>query len=356
MKAVLATDLSAASEATIHNETCLACLGRIGVEEIHLVTVIPANVHRGMPGIDFEKRRRRAIRSYERVITDAGFDSDVHVVRGTPHRRIRGLAETLGASLTIVGSRGKSPLENRIIGSTARNLARTTETPLIVNRIERGTDDPSVVKAQLFRRMLYATDFSENADRAFESFSYLRHATKEVTLVHVETPKDPGDGEDPADRLEALAAQLADWDRDPDRGPAGRPDGGDTGGRGGGRSDDDARRISGAKPASTAAHRKRLGGHRRTGRGQRDDRPAVVGYKRGSGSQNPLRTNPISRRPGPPCSRPPAYSGGLPARTHRGTSRPRPTGSSRSRPRGSRRRHPGRYPTAPSRRRRLTRR
>lgn len=212
MKAVLATDLSAASEATIHNETCLACLGRIGVEEIHLVTVIPANVHRGMPGIDFEKRRRRAIRSYERVITDAGFDSDVHVVRGTPHRRIRGLAETLGASLTIVGSRGKSPLENRIIGSTARNLARTTETPLIVNRIERGTDDPSVVKAQLFRRMLYATDFSENADRAFESFSYLRHATKEVTLVHVETPKDPGDGEDPSDRLEALAAQLADWD------------------------------------------------------------------------------------------------------------------------------------------------
>ncbi|SNR46090.1 universal stress protein [Halorubrum vacuolatum] len=212
MKAVLATDLSAASEATIHNETCLACLGRIGVEEIHLVTVIPANVHRGMPGIDFEKRRRRAIRSYERVIAEAGFDSEVHVVRGTPHRRIRGLAETLGASLTIVGSRGKSPLENRIIGSTARNLARTTETPLIVNRIERGTDEPSVVKTQLFRRMLYATDFSENADRAFESFSYLRHATKEVTLVHVETPKDPGDGDDPSDQLETLAAQLADWD------------------------------------------------------------------------------------------------------------------------------------------------
>jgi len=213
MKAVLATDLSAASEATIENDTCLACLGRIGVDEMHLVTVIPANVHTGMPGIDFEKRRRQAISRYERVIEDAGFDVEVHVVRGTPHRRIRGLAETIGAGLTVVGSRGKSPLENRVIGSTARNLARTTETPLLVNRIERGADDPAVVRQHLFQRMLYATDFSANADHAFEAFSYLRHATKEATLVHVDTPKDPGHPDDinPETRLEELSEQLEAW-------------------------------------------------------------------------------------------------------------------------------------------------
>ncbi|ELY39208.1 universal stress protein [Natronorubrum tibetense] len=213
MKAVLATDLSAASEATIENETCLKCLGRIGIEEMHLVTVIPSNVHRGMPGIDFETRRRKAIRKYERVIEDAGFDVETHVVRGTPHRRITGLAETIGASLTVVGSRGKSPLENRVIGSTARNLARTTETPLLVNRIERAADDPAVVRQHLFQRMLYATDFSENAERAFEAFSYLRHATQEATLVHVETPKDPGlsNDEDPEAQLGELADQLEAW-------------------------------------------------------------------------------------------------------------------------------------------------
>ncbi|MFU8867011.1 universal stress protein [Natronococcus sp.] len=213
MKAVLATDLSAASEATIRNETCLECLGRIGIEEIHLVTVVPSNVHSGMPGIDFEKRRKRAIRRYREVIEDAGFDVETHVVRGTPHRRIIGIANTIGASLTIVGSRGKSPLENRVVGSTARNLARTTETPLLVNRIERAVDDPEVVRQHLFRRMLYATDFSENADRAFEAFSYLRHATREATLVHVATPKDPDlpEGDDPEKQLGELAAQLEDW-------------------------------------------------------------------------------------------------------------------------------------------------
>ncbi|ELY66344.1 universal stress protein [Natrinema versiforme] len=213
MKAICATDLSAASEATIESETCLECLGRIGVEEIHLVTVIPSNVHAGMPGIDFEKRRERALARYRRVIEDAGFDVESHVVRGTPHRRINGIAEAVGASLTVVGSRGKSPLDNRVIGSTARNLARTTVVPLLVNRIERGADEPTVVREHLFQRMLYATDFSENAERAFEAFSYLRHATQRATLVHVETPKDPAlpEGTDPDVRLAELAVELEDW-------------------------------------------------------------------------------------------------------------------------------------------------
>ncbi len=212
MIAVYATDLSAASEAAIETETCLDCLGRIGVDEMHLVTVVPSNVHAGMPGMNFERRRRRALSQYEQVIEDAGFRVDSHVVRGTPHRRINGLAETVGADLTVVGSRGQSPLENRVIGSTARNLSRTSIVPLLVNRVERATENPDVVRAHLFRRMLYATDFSANAEQAFEAFRYLRHASEEATLVHVETPKDPGpENGDSRERLAEFAARLEAW-------------------------------------------------------------------------------------------------------------------------------------------------
>lgn len=212
MKAVCATDLSAASEATITSETCLGCLQRIGVEEIHLVTVVPSNVHAGMPGIDFEGRRERALERYRGVIEGAGLDVETHAVRGTPHRRIIGIAGTIGAQLTIVGSRGKSPLENRLIGSTARNLARTTVTPLLVNRVERGVDEPDVVQSHLFRRVLFATDFSDNAKRAFEAFEYLRHATDEAVLVHVKTPKDPEVHEGASEEeLQELAERLEGW-------------------------------------------------------------------------------------------------------------------------------------------------
>ena len=212
MRAIYATDLSAASEAAIQNETCLECLERIGVETVHLVTVVPSNVHAGMPGMDLEKRRERGLQRYRSVMQDAGFDVETHVVRGTPHRRINGIAETIHADMTIIGSRGQSPLENRVIGSTARNLARTTVVPLLVNRIERGEETPDVLREHLFQRVLFATDFSENAERAFDAFSYLRHATEEATLVHVESPKDPS--EDPEAQLRDLADRLEGWDID----------------------------------------------------------------------------------------------------------------------------------------------
>ena len=214
MRALCATDLSAASEAAIENETCLECLGHIGVETIHLATVVPANVHAGMPGVNFEDRRQRALDKYRTVIESVGFDVEAHVVRGTPYRRINGIAETVYADLAVVGSRGQSPLENRIIGSTARNLARTTVVPLLVNRIERGTDDPEVLREHLFQRVLFATDFSEHADRAFDAFSYLRHATEEATLVHVRSPKDAGVDADasPEEQLTEYASTLETWD------------------------------------------------------------------------------------------------------------------------------------------------
>jgi nucleotide-binding universal stress UspA family protein len=213
--AVIATDLSTASESMIHSETGLNCLGRIGVDRIHLVTVVPSNVHSGMPGMGFEKRRKQALRRYSSTVEDAGFDVETHVVRGTPHRRINGIAGSVGADMVLVGSRGKSPLENRVIGSTARNLARTTVVPLLVDRIERGVDEPEPVRRHLFKRTLFATDFSENAERAFRTFEYLRHATDEVTLVHVESPKDDtSGGDDPQRRLDELVERLDELDLD----------------------------------------------------------------------------------------------------------------------------------------------
>ncbi|MFT4884519.1 MAG: nucleotide-binding universal stress UspA family protein [Natronomonas sp.] len=216
MRALCATDLSAASEAAIENETCLASLDRIGVETIHLVTVVPSNVHSGMPGVNFEERRQQGLDRYRAVIEAAGFGVETHVVRGTPYRRINGIAETERADMTVVGSRGQSPLENRIIGSTARNLARTTVVPLLVNRVERATDEPEVLRERLFEHVLFATDFSENAERAFDAFSYLRHATEEATLVHVRSPKDEGadTDADPHERLAERADTLESWDID----------------------------------------------------------------------------------------------------------------------------------------------
>ena len=211
MRIVFATDLSEASEAAIRSRTCLACLGRIGVEEIHLVTVLPSNV--GIPGASLESSRRRTLDAQREVFESAGFAVETHVVRGEPHRRINGIADHVDAGLIVVGSRGASPLENRFVGSTTRNVARTAVVPLLVERIAAGDegDGPEVVREHLFEHVLFATDFSENADRAFEFLPTLSGATRRVTLLYVLGREGRDAGLTPVEareRLDALAADL----------------------------------------------------------------------------------------------------------------------------------------------------
>lgn len=215
MRAVYATDLSAAIEAAIDSRICLECLGRYGITEIDLVTVTSPNVTTGMVGGDVPDRTKRALARQQALLEDEGFVVRTHVVRGTPHRRINGLAERVDAGLIVVGSRGQSPLEERLIGSTARNVARTATRPVLVQRIVEADDALAVANEHLFQRILYATDFSDNARVAFEQFDHLAGATREATLLHVAPPERRPEDEAIADaegRLDDLAGKLADLD------------------------------------------------------------------------------------------------------------------------------------------------
>jgi nucleotide-binding universal stress UspA family protein len=208
MRAVYATDLSDAIETAIGSRTCLECLERYGIDEIHLVTVTSPNVTTGMPGSDVGGRTREALNRQRDLLESEGFAVDTHVVRGTPHRRINGLVDRVDADLIIVGSRGKSPLERRLIGATARNMARTAVRPLLLQRIVEDDQGHEVANEHLFERVLYATDFSENAERAFDQFQHLRTPTQEATLLHVEPPGRRADSD--TDRIQEADRRLAE--------------------------------------------------------------------------------------------------------------------------------------------------
>jgi nucleotide-binding universal stress UspA family protein len=210
MRIVFATDLSDANEAAMRSRTCLECLDNIGVTEVHLVTVIPDNVSSGLPGMEMVTDRNEALRTQREVFESEGFTVETHVARGTPHRRINGFAERLQADMIVVGSRGQSPLENRLIGSTARNVARTAVRPLLVERIAKEGSTHAVVKEHLFQDVLFATDFSSNARRAFEFIPRLQGATQRATLLHVRGHEQTDDDSERTarDRLAELADEL----------------------------------------------------------------------------------------------------------------------------------------------------
>jgi nucleotide-binding universal stress UspA family protein len=211
MRIVFATDRSDASDAVVSSEAALDCLETIGVSDVHLFTVVPDSVGSAVPGLDTASDAESALRSQRSAFEAAGFDVETHVARGTPFRRINGLAERLPADMIVVGSRGQSPLRNRLVGDTVRNVARTAVVPLLVTRIERVDGAHSVVHDRLFRDVLYVTDFSENAERAYDFLPRLRSATERVNLLHVRGGDGPA-GEataSPRERLDTLAEDLA---------------------------------------------------------------------------------------------------------------------------------------------------
>lgn len=212
MRAVYATDLSDAIETAIDSRVCLECLQRYGITGFDLVNVVSPNVTTGMPGSDVGGQTRDALDRQREKLEAQGFDVETHVFRGTPHRRINGLADRVDADLIIVGTRGHSPLEQRLLGGTARNLARTAVRPLLLTRIVEDESTYAVPNEHLFERVLYATDFSENAERAFEQFQHLTEATQEASLLHVAPPERRPDAEgveDATDRLDELVDDLA---------------------------------------------------------------------------------------------------------------------------------------------------
>lgn len=213
MRAVYATDLSDAIETAIDSRVCLECLERYGITTIDLVNVVSPNVTTGMPGSDVGNRTREALERQRRRLEAEGFTVETHVFRGTPHRRINGLADRVDAALIIAGTRGHSPLRQRFIGGTARNLARTAVRPLLLARIVEKEGELAVANEHLFQRMLFATDFSENADLAFDQFRFLSTATQEAMLLHVTPPARRPDAEtveDAVSRLEELAGELGE--------------------------------------------------------------------------------------------------------------------------------------------------
>lgn len=211
MRIVFATDRSDASEAVVASEAALDCLETIDVSDVHLFTVVPDSVGSAVPGLDTASDAESALGHQRTVFEAAGFDVETHVARGAPFRRINGLAERLPADMIVVGSRGQSPLRNRLIGDTVRNVARTAVVPLLVTRIETAEGTHSVTHDRLFRDVLYVTDFSENAERAYDFLPRLRGATERVNLLHVRSGDEWADETtaSPRERLDTLAEDLA---------------------------------------------------------------------------------------------------------------------------------------------------
>ncbi|MBM4109321.1 MAG: universal stress protein [Phycisphaerae bacterium] len=137
-KALIAIDGSPHSEHAL--EVGLALARKLGAE-VGLVTVVdpaPAvTLEAGAPSVDIlTMLRQEAVQCLEKArAAAAGLRVSTHQREGAPAPEILHAATQWGASIIVVGSHGRTGLSRLFMGSTAENVARHADVPVLVTRL-----------------------------------------------------------------------------------------------------------------------------------------------------------------------------------------------------------------------------
>ncbi|WP_158278600.1 universal stress protein [Rhodohalobacter mucosus] len=194
--ALVALDLSEASDLILE---CVPHLSKFGTEKVTLVSVVPIPYSGEKAEFNTDKQRKQ-LKSYKKQLEEKGFEVRFEIRSGVhfyPPTEIIEQAEKSSADYIVIANRGHSKVQELLMGSTATEVLQRSPLPvyLINVEVEWHDDDTEKRKLVLSRsagesldHILYATDFSENAARAFEVVKYFEANgyTRNVTLVHVQ--------------------------------------------------------------------------------------------------------------------------------------------------------------------------
>lgn len=180
---LVATDLSEASERVL---CALESLKSWGTREAVLIncfnirdvgTLAPGLMELSKPA--FEKQKK--------ALEEMGYSVTAKMVLGLPQIEISRQADEHDCSLIVVGSHGHSFSKDVLLGGTASAVIHAAKRPVLVLRLNGHDEAQESVACNCLGPILFPTDFSDNAERAF---SYVRKivesGARQVTLLHVQ--------------------------------------------------------------------------------------------------------------------------------------------------------------------------
>lgn len=182
---VVASDLSLASDRVV---ACLHGLRQLGTERVVLTHAL------GLRHIQELKHQlaplaEPKLQQQKLVLEQQGFAVEVVIVPGAPSQEVVSVARGKHAAMIVVGSHGATLAREVLLGGVALEVAHQSDVPVLVAQLKI-TDDPERCEAiceDLTRHVLFPTDFSEIAERAFGHVEELvRAGARRVALLHVQ--------------------------------------------------------------------------------------------------------------------------------------------------------------------------
>lgn len=177
---LITTDLSPNSERVID---CVAKSGKDFCSEAKLVHVISVETAGGISE-ELERQERPLLEKQVQILRTAGINTSYEFGYGVPFLEINRIIEKEKFSLIVLGSHGKGMFKELMLGSVCDSIIRNLKVPALL--IKR-SGVPEHCPFDLSGRVLFLTDFSQNAAEAFRFLARLsRWYPTKITLFHVQ--------------------------------------------------------------------------------------------------------------------------------------------------------------------------
>jgi nucleotide-binding universal stress UspA family protein len=182
---VLATDLSPAWDEIV------ACAGEfqaLGCSKVILTHVISVKFMMGMEG-KLRAEARPKMEAQKAKLASQGLAVAIEMPTGLPAFSLNEVARCNGADLIVVGSHGQSLWREEVLGCVTCAVLHHAEYPvLLLNvKVKEGMKQGAcrLRATELLRHVLFPTDFSEIAERAYTYVEYLASkGASRVTLLN----------------------------------------------------------------------------------------------------------------------------------------------------------------------------
>jgi nucleotide-binding universal stress UspA family protein len=183
----------------------LTCLKAGGLEEVIIVNVIETESlliirDSGLP-LDFDRIRdsaQRKMGTYAEYLKAEGIAVNTKIVEGSLVPEILKAADEEDVSLIVAGRQKRDILGELFVGSTTDRIIRRSAVPVLVAKYhvlkETAGETTEQYCTNMFRKILYPTDWSSSAERAKQYIPVLHKVgASEIIVVHVlETDFDLG--------------------------------------------------------------------------------------------------------------------------------------------------------------------
>lgn len=182
-KLIIGTDTSPAARTLLD---CVNGFKQFGTNEIVLVE--SSNLTEGfiLPAVADKDIVETTIEEQKKLLERNGFHVEPKLVNEPLKKTMTALAEEDENALLIVGSEKQSRTRDMLFGGLAYDIIHHTANPVLILRLYRPEESHKLRNCDFGSHILFPTDFSLNAERAFTFLEKLvMTEADKVTLLHV---------------------------------------------------------------------------------------------------------------------------------------------------------------------------